>query len=286
MEIYAPAKVNLFLNIIAKREDGYHEIETLFEKISLRDSLTVEPAETTAISCDDLRVPTGKGSLMMNAFDRFMEKAGLDLHFEVKLKKNIPIAAGLGGGSSDAAALLIALNILSGANLSTSALGDIGRTLGSDVPFFLYNSSFAFGKGRGGIIEEVSSSLKMWHVIVTAPFEVSTRDVYIKVRPLSLTKKDGLATMFSSFLRVKELEGLSKNLRNDLQEVALEDFPILRKVIAKMKDSGAMGSLLSGSGSSVFGIYAGEKEALDAQGALSNDFPEKEGWKIVIACTC
>ncbi|MGD2278897.1 MAG: 4-(cytidine 5'-diphospho)-2-C-methyl-D-erythritol kinase [Candidatus Omnitrophota bacterium] len=283
MEITAPAKINLYLKVLSKRKDGYHDIVTLFERISLFDRVSIETAgSSTRIHCDNPAVPTGEDSLMGKAASLFRKEAGNDLNFNVKLNKNIPVGAGLGGGSSDVAALLKGMNELAGNPLGKDALFRIAGRLGADVPFFLADSSFAYGKGRGDIIQEVVSSLKLCHILVSPPFEVSTKEAYEGLSAFGLTKDKGVDTMFTAFLDKGNISGLSENLCNDLQAVALRNFPILEKVFSELKKEGAKGVLLSGSGPTVFGIFDC-KEVEKAAESIKGAFPGN--WKVFVVRT-
>jgi len=280
MEFTAPAKVNLFLNILSRREDGYHEIETLFEKISISDRISVETASSgTRISCTDPQVPVGGGSLMMRTVEAFNRKAHSDFCFKVEIEKNIPVGAGLGGGSSDAAALLKAMNEMTGYPLDRASLMEVAGLLGADVPVFISEASFAFGKGRGDIIEEVDADLEIWHVMVNPPFEMSTKAAYERVSDFPLTKKKGADKMFTAFLQEKDVRGIVANLRNDLQENALRKFPVLCQVFSELEKAGAEAVLLSGSGPTVFGIFQKTK-AEKACCELSRVFPPEDDWKV------
>jgi 4-diphosphocytidyl-2-C-methyl-D-erythritol kinase len=286
MILTAPAKINLYLKVLSKRDDGYHEIETLFERISLFDNISIEPSRrSTTITCDDAAVPTDAGSLMGRAVRLFGKETGRDLHFNIKLEKNIPVGAGLGGGSSDAAALLKGMNELSGFPLEEDALLSFAGRLGADVPFFVSDSPFAYGKGRGDIIQKINASLEVWHVVVTPPFEVSTKEVYGKVSAFSLTNTEGIDRIFTAFLDKRNISAIAENLCNDLQEVTLRDFPALKMVFSELEKEGALGVLLSGSGPTVFGIF-GSEEAKKAERKLKKTFPAEENWKVSIARTC
>ncbi|MGB2630005.1 MAG: 4-(cytidine 5'-diphospho)-2-C-methyl-D-erythritol kinase [Candidatus Omnitrophota bacterium] len=285
MEFTAPAKINLYLKVLSKRDDGYHEIETLFERVSLFDRLSVEPsAGGTVITCADPSIPVGNESLLGRTVESFREAVGKDLHFKVKLEKNIPIGAGLGGGSSDAAALLKGMNELSGAPLGRDVLLDISGSLGADIPFFISDCRFAYGRNRGDIIRKIDSSLEISHVLITPPFEVSTREVYDRVSAFGLTKEKGVDTMFTSFLNDDNISGLSENLCNDLQAIALESFPVLKKAFSELENEGALGTLMSGSGPTVFGVFAREK-AEKAGEKLRRKF-SKKNWRVFVVKTC
>jgi 4-diphosphocytidyl-2-C-methyl-D-erythritol kinase len=286
MVFTAPAKINLYLKVIQQRDDGYHEIETLFERISLFDRISIETDQDhTTITCDEPRVPTGEGSLLSRAVEVFRKRLKRDLNFRIVLEKNIPVAAGLGGGSSDTAALLKGLNRISGFPLGKQELLDISRDLGADIPFFIDDCRFAFGKGRGDIIQKVDTSLDIWHVLVTPPFEVSTRDVYGKAPAFNLTSDRGVDRMFTAFLSGNNVNALANNLCNDLQAIVLRDFPVLEEVFLKLRKAGAKGVLLSGSGPTVFGIFD-HKRVMNAADSLRLTFPKRGNWRVYVARTC
>ncbi|MBF0253365.1 MAG: 4-(cytidine 5'-diphospho)-2-C-methyl-D-erythritol kinase [Candidatus Omnitrophica bacterium] len=284
MKILAPAKVNLYLEVIKKREDGFHEIETLFEKISLCDRLNINISETECIKSNDTNVPTGENSLLSNIIKAFKKKTNLNTEFNVYLEKNIPIAAGLGGGSSDAAALLKGINSLSGEALNKMQLASIASQYGADIPFFIYDESFAIGKGTGNEILPIHEHIKIEHILINPPFEVSTKEVYSKVSPFNLTKQKGTDKMFNAFLRKKDTANLAANLHNDLQAITLEKCPQLEAVLSSMEKAGAKGQLITGSGPTVFGIF--DKEIIEeALILLSKEFKKEKGWRIFRAET-
>ncbi|MBU0571812.1 MAG: 4-(cytidine 5'-diphospho)-2-C-methyl-D-erythritol kinase [Candidatus Omnitrophica bacterium] len=285
MEIEAPAKINLYLNILGRRDDGYHEIDTLFEKISIRDTLVAELAgKKTNIVCRNPDVPTGPDSLLSRVIYLFNEKTGKVYNFTVELEKRIPVSAGMGGGSSDAAALLKAINGLTGFPLKMGDLLEISRELGADVPFFLHEASFAYGRERGDVIREVETSVDLWHIIVHPPFKVSTKSIYGRVSRFGLTKNSGVDKMFTAFLRENNVDGIAGNLHNDLQRITLEEFPALMEVLSELKKAGAKGTLMAGSGPAVFGIFD-KKDAIQAKLGLDAIFPAKENWEVFVAGT-
>lgn len=276
----APAKVNLYLEVRRRREDGYHDIETVFERVSIFDEVSIELAHgATSIKCDDPSIPTDEKSLMSRAVSVFKERSGVREHFNIVLKKNIPVSAGMGGGSSDTAAILAGLNQISGSPLSLEALLSVAGGLGADIPFFLSGSSFAYGTGRGDIIYPLSGQPEIWHVIINPPFGVPTKDVYGKLSAFSLTKERSVDKIFSAFLRKNDIEGIAGNLRNDLQIIVLQEFPILKQVFSALTEAGAKGVLLSGSGPTVFGIFDRETVKKTAE-ELGRSFRQEDGWRI------
>ena len=285
MEVTAPAKLNLYLGVTGRREDGYHEIETLFERISISDLLHIDISSTgDKLTSSEAGVPLGEDSLLGKTISAFRDASGERTCFRVDLEKNIPLSAGLGGGSSDAAALLKGLNALTGRPLDKDALMRIAASLGADVPFFIEEAPFAFGRGRGDIIETVETSLELAHVVINPPLSTSTKDIYGKVSGLSLTKPGAWDRMLTSFLVERDIEGIARNLRNDLQQIVLQEFPVLGRVFFALRSNGAKGFLMSGSGPTVFGIFERGREE-QAAVSLKEDFPASDGWRIYTAYT-
>lgn len=285
MEVLAPAKINLYLTVKGKMDDGYHEIETIFERISLFDHIFADISEHgTSIECDHPLVPTGDTSLLGKTISSFKAVSGTKKDFKVILKKNIPVAAGLGGGSSDAASLLKALNGLVGEPLTKKELIEIARPLGADVPFFLEDNSFAMGSGRGDMLKKIGSDINLSHILINPPFEVSTREVYARVSAFSLTKDRGIDRMMSAFSKEKDINIIIENLRNDLQAIVLRDFPVIGEMLSALNEAGAAGSLVSGSGPTVFGLF--EDEHIEQAGEIIRKrFADNDGWKVYTART-
>jgi 4-diphosphocytidyl-2-C-methyl-D-erythritol kinase len=285
MVFTAPAKINLYLEVIGKMNDGYHEIETFFERISILDRIEIEPSRDgrTIIRCDDPRVPTGEESLLGRTIRAFREASGKTEDFSVSLEKNIPLSAGMGGGSSDAASFLRGLNEMTGFPLEEDELFGIGRSLGADIPFFLAGCSFARGTGRGDVIKKLEKRQDLWHVVVNPPFEVATKDIYNKTSAFALTKGRGVDKMISAFLSGNNIKGIAENLRNDLQDIVLREFPVLEKVFSGLREAGAEGVLLSGSGPTVFGIFSREKSEKAAE-TIQQMF-SGENWRVYVAQT-
>ncbi|MBD3380331.1 MAG: 4-(cytidine 5'-diphospho)-2-C-methyl-D-erythritol kinase [Candidatus Omnitrophica bacterium] len=284
MEIKAPAKLNLYLKVLGKMPDGYHRIETVFERIALFDEISVDPSESTSIECTDPQIPVDTESLMGKAVSVFRDLTG-EKGFKIKVKKNIPVGAGLGGGSSDAAAILTALNELCGKPLDRGALCQAGRKLGADVPFFLEETCFAAGKERGDHIRAIQTEIKLHHVLVNPPFEISTAEIYSSVDPLSLTENKGIDKIISVFSHGASAGDIARNLHNDLQSIALGKFPEIGGILSELMRTSPEGALMSGSGPTVFGIYESGSEAAEAEEKLSGAFPSSAGWKVMRAVT-
>jgi 4-diphosphocytidyl-2-C-methyl-D-erythritol kinase len=259
----SPAKVNLILRVLGRRPDGYHDIESLMQKISLHDELHFAPGDSgILLRCPGTSLPEDENNIVHRAAAALLSRLPQSAGVEITIKKKIPVAAGLGGGSSNAAATLCALNELFSLKLTREKLMDIGRTLGADVPFFIFaDAAWAFGIGER--LYPAEHLPKMWFVLANPGFEVSTKMVYQKLN-LALTKekrKDSIRK-FNTVLELAEA------LQNDLERVTLNLHPELREVKDLFVKLGALGSLMSGSGPTLFGLFESERKASRAEEAL------------------
>lgn len=255
VKIGTPAKVNLFLQVLNRRPDNFHNINSLFQAVSLFDRLTFEKTSDSSVTLSlskGLPVTIGTDNLIRKAVNVLKSKTGFKGGLSIELEKNIPVAAGLGGGSSDGAAAIVACNILYGLGLSISEMAKISLELGSDLPFF-FSSGQAIVTGRGEVIDEVSLPRDYWMLLVTPNLEISTADSY---RAL----KRGLTDVPEqlSFTHDQTVEGLIASLRlaeNDFERVHFESFPELALIRKTLVDQGAVVSRMSGSGPTVYGIF-------------------------------
>jgi 4-diphosphocytidyl-2-C-methyl-D-erythritol kinase len=271
--IESPAKVNLRLEVLRKREDGYHEIRTLFQKISLHDTLhfSLNRRKGVRIRTDHVGLPTGRKNLVYHAarsmLDRSNYGGGIDIHIE----KRIPLGAGLGGGSSNAAAALKALNELLNANLSQKELMVLGEQIGADVPFFLLEGS-AIGSGIGERLRKITLP-RLCYLLLNPGFEVSARWAY---QNFVLTKTKyhfNLHGLLKSSMRISGL------LYNDLEGVVSAKYQEIALMKEMLLSAGATGALMTGSGPTVFGLFSGEKKAKDAYERLERKVRGR-GWRI------
>jgi 4-diphosphocytidyl-2-C-methyl-D-erythritol kinase len=250
-----PAKVNLGLCILGKREDGFHELETLFQMVNWCDEVRIEFLSSgLELACDQSDIPNGEENLVIKAARilqaRFPDRCkGARIH----LKKNIPHGGGLAGGSGNAAGVLLGLNFLWDMKLKRKELTLLASELGSDVPFFLL-SPCAVGKGRGEILESVNSSIRFYILMVYPGFAVSTASVFGNLK-LKLTKRQNNISILKNFLLQSEFAKLGSTWSNDLEPVVFQEHPSLSGIKNEMLALGAKGALLSGSGSTVFGIF-------------------------------
>jgi len=306
LKVFSHAKVNLFLEVLAKRPDGYHDLETLFERISLADEITLSRAQAgIRVSSDSSQIPKGPKNLAYRAAKLLKETYGLKQGIVIRIKKRIPLAAGLGGGSSNAAATLIGLNKLWHLKLSKERLSELGAVLGSDVPFFILDSRFALGRGRGEILRTVKAPrVKIWHCLVTPAFGISTKKAYEDLdrmllapppvwsaaadrlqhnrnkQVVGLTPTSANVRILLHSIQKGRLETLEKLLTNSLEHALNNRVIEISEIKKDLKHHGAMACLLSGSGSTVFGIFKSKKDASHAA-----RFLRKTGRKIFVAST-
>jgi 4-diphosphocytidyl-2-C-methyl-D-erythritol kinase len=263
-----PAKVNFGLHILGKREDGFHELETLFQMVNWCDEIKIEClSRGLELVCNQPDIPTDKDNLVIRAANilqtRYPERCkGARIH----LNKNIPHGAGLGGGSGNAAGVLLGLNFLWGLKLKRENLISVASELGSDVPFFLFFPC-AIGRGRGEILEPVKNSIRFYVLMVYPGFAVSTASVYGNLK-LKLTKRENNISILKNFLLQSEFAKLGKAWSNDLELVVFKEYPGLSGIKKQMLALGAKGALLSGSGSTVFGIFDNLETANSAHARL------------------
>ncbi|MCX5853029.1 MAG: 4-(cytidine 5'-diphospho)-2-C-methyl-D-erythritol kinase [Deltaproteobacteria bacterium] len=259
----SPAKVNLHLRVMRKREDGYHDILTLMQRISLYDEMLFSPIEHgITVTCPDSTLPENEENIVYRAAKTFFSHTSCPRGIHITIRKSIPVAAGLGGGSSNAATTLMALNEMQDLPCTTDDLMKMGSTLGADVPFFIFGKT-AWATGIGDHFQSVEKIPSLWFVLVTPSFEVSTKMVYDKLN-FRLTKR---ALKYKN-LRLYTVEDLVKALYNDLEKVTLNLYPILQQLKELLLKQGAHGALMSGSGPTVFGIFTQEKKASKAEAVL------------------
>ncbi len=253
ISLKAPAKVNLFLEILGKRDDGYHEIETIMQEIDLADSLQFEETqEGVTLECNDKNIPANQDNLVCKAANLILEECGIKKGVLINLEKNIPVGAGLGGGSSDAATTLKALNSLWKVGLNNEELMEFAAKLGSDIPFFI-NGKTALCRGRGELITPVEVRNRMDYIILFPRVHISTETIYKNLK-IDLTKKRKDVSFFLDALKYSEVAGISKLLFNRLEEIIFATYPDLLQVKSTLESFGFCGLSISGSGSAFFGL--------------------------------
>jgi len=254
------AKINLFLRILERREDGYHNIETVFHSISLHDTLTLTKARSgVSVSCDSPGVPVDESNTALVAARKILGAKNVGLKIEIE--KRIPVGAGLGGGSADAAGVLVGANELFELGLSLSDLERIGARVGSDVPF-LVRGGCAIGRGRGELLERFPSLPAAPLVLVVPSLSISSAWAY-RAHKMVLTRGRGGLTMVASALAGGDLASLLSLLENDFESLVFEEHPMVRGIKKSLIEWGAGGALMSGSGPVVYGFFGkvGDAEA-------------------------
>jgi len=265
--IRAYAKINLGLRIYGKRPDGYHEIETVYHMIDLFDELKFEPWGTIEVSNSDPALPRDEGNLCYRAATLLQEHLGLRHGVRISLTKNIPIGAGLGGGSSDAGAVMRELPRFWNVSIERKELSRLALMLGSDVPYFLHNGS-AFARGRGEILEYFQLELPYAVLLCYPNIHISTAWAYNKVRTLRTRPDECLKDALLNALT--NPTQLFSCLANDFEPIVFETHPEILQVKESMIRNGAQCAALSGSGSSVFGLFSQIDKALNAAELLRN----------------
>ena len=273
LSVKAPAKINLFLRVTGRRADGYHTLQTRMQKVGLFDLLKVQRGgEGVRLHCVGADLPENADNLVHRAASLFLEtvaqRRGRTLGgVKISLTKNIPIAAGLGGGSSDAAAALKALNSLFEAGLTAGELAAMGLELGADVPFFLADTPAALAVGIGEILTPVAPLSGCFVLLVNPGFSVSTRWVY---QTFALTKEEK-TTIFKNFRESADpavrlglsvtVKGLPAALENDLETVTITRYPEIGRIKEELLAHGAVAALMSGSGPTVFALFSDQQAA-------------------------
>lgn len=265
------AKVNLHLRVLGKREDGYHDIFTVFQTVSLHDTITFEEsASEIVLECDEPNVPTDIRNLVVKAANRIRDRYQVLKGAYIRIEKRIPMGGGLGGGSSNAAVALIGLTRLWRLNARVQDLEPIAADLGADVPFFLHGGTM-IGEGLGTSLNEVAEFEAENMIIVTPDVHVSTAAAYEALRAESLTNAEANRILRVCRSEAESPDFLHSALRNDFETTVFAAFPEIGRAKQKLIDLGARQVLMSGSGSSVFAIFDKEETRQTALKALDNE---------------
>jgi 4-diphosphocytidyl-2-C-methyl-D-erythritol kinase len=257
----AKAKINLTLDVLYKRPDGYHEVEMVMQTVDLFDQLTFQEQEGNEIhlTCDFPFVPVDERNLVYKTAqlvkDEFQVEKGIRIHIE----KRIPVAAGLAGGSSDAAATLRGLNRFWNLGLSVEELEQLGARIGSDVPFCIRGGT-AIARGRGEKLEHLNVDSRYWVILVKPPISVSTAEVYRNLKLDEIQDHPSAAKMVEA-LRSGDLSQIAENLGNVLESVTFSMHPEVERIKQQLLRFGAVGALMSGSGPTVFALADRESKA-------------------------
>ncbi|HMO80431.1 MAG TPA: 4-(cytidine 5'-diphospho)-2-C-methyl-D-erythritol kinase [Pyrinomonadaceae bacterium] len=261
------AKINLRLKVLGKRPDGYHEIVTVFQTVSLADRLRFETADDVSARCDSPSVPSDENNLAVRAAVMLREAAGIKKGVTIHIEKHIPAPGGLGGGSSNAAVTLLALNRLWRTGMTAPELAAIGAELGSDVPFFLVGGT-AVGHGRGESVSEIPDIEEKLLLIVTPPVSVPASEAYGRLDAADLTSTDPNRNLLVCRKWAENADLRQLSLENDLEGPVFAAYPDVRTAKERLLELGAVNALMSGSGASVFGIFDNETTRQTAMKAL------------------
>ncbi|HFQ81926.1 MAG TPA: 4-(cytidine 5'-diphospho)-2-C-methyl-D-erythritol kinase [Desulfobacterales bacterium] len=268
--VKAPAKINLTLKVCGRRADGFHNIKSVMQKLNLTDEILLRKAnQQIRLSCPGSNLPEDENNIAFKAAQTFFKYSGLKIGVEIELHKAIPTAAGLGGGSSDAAAVLMGLNKLFNTDYSPAVLRKLGAELGADVPFFITAGGSALATGTGTTLKELPGIRDVWFVLVNPGFSVSTKWVYDNFRLTTAEKPDILCGYSKSGNMILLPEDITRLMSwadtefpfNDLEAVTAASYPIINDIKGRLLNSKAAAALMSGSGPTVFGIFANHHEA-------------------------
>lgn len=257
----AYAKINLGLDVLRRREDGYHEVKMIMQTVDIYDVLTFvkAPADVFRLSVDSAQIPDDDNNLVLKAARLLFATAGIDAGVEVTLQKNIPVAAGMAGGSTDAAATLIGLNALYDLRFTTEQLQEIGVKLGADIPYCIMGGT-ALSQGIGEILRPLPAPPRAHLVIAKPDLMISTKYVYENLHANSLKVHPNIDGMIEA-LSNRDLIKMCSLMGNVLETVTEKENPIITQIKDLMKEQGATGALMSGSGPTVFGIFTEEEKA-------------------------
>ena len=258
--IAAPAKINLSLDITGKLENGYHALDTIMQTISIEDKITLaKTGRQISVLCDHPQVPQGNGNICHKAAEAFFEKTALEGSVIITIDKNIPVAAGLAGGSSDAAAVIKGLNLLYGTGLTQREMCEIGLKCGADVPYCIVAGTCR-AKGIGEKLTKLPSFAGVYIVLVVPDFFVSTEWAY-KNYDLNSPDEKPCTEELISYIRGRDIKNTAERMANVLESITAKKHPEIQEIKNDIKKSGACGSVMSGSGPSVFGLFENEEKA-------------------------
>lgn len=289
--VKAPAKVNLFLKVLSKRKDSYHNIFTVFERISLADTIRISKSpKGIALESDIPITKDPRDNLVYKAAKLILDRGkAASSGVKIEIKKRIPIASGLGGGSSDAAAVLRGVNKLFCLRLSDKALLNMAKELGADVPFFVLDTAFAVGKGRGDKLRVIRSKSRFWHLIIKAGSKTAAKDIYGAFDETSkhLTPRgESVKIQIPSKLRMDYAYAESV-LHNDLEKAVLLKKIVIGRISKSLARLLGKKTIVSGSGPSLFCLYRTRREAIDARDTVLRSVcaRSRTGWQIFVART-
>jgi 4-diphosphocytidyl-2-C-methyl-D-erythritol kinase len=279
IEIDSYSKINLTLNILGKRQDGYHNIETIMQSINLADRIVIrEEKEGVKVKCNHPLVPTDTQSLTYRSAKKILNKYGIKKGVKIEIDKKIPLASGMAGGSANSASILVGINKLFALNLSNKDLREIGEELGMDVPFCIQNGT-ALAYHRGEKVTPLPQiNPPLWIIVINPGFEIPTKWAYNNLDLDLIKRKKNNTTAMLSALKEGRLEGIAKNLFNSFEELIIKKYREIRKIKDRLIEEGVLGTLMSGSGPTVFGIAQNKEQALKIYKKLKSEY--KSIWAV------
>ncbi len=280
LEMTAYAKINLSLDVLRKREDGYHELRMIMQSVELHDTVILEAGGADIrVECNSRWVPENSDNIACKAANLIMDKYGIKSGLKIKIIKRIPVAAGMAGGSSDAAAVLKGLNRMFSIGLDTAALMDIGRRIGADVPYCIAGGTM-LAEGIGELLTPLRPFTGISLVVIKPEIGVSTAWAFKNLdlgRPVD--RPD--TKLLTEAVEKGDAGAVAANMKNVLESVTIPRYGIVREAKERLMELGALGSMMSGSGPSVFGIFGDRDRAYAAYKAASGD----KRWNCVLTCT-
>jgi 4-diphosphocytidyl-2-C-methyl-D-erythritol kinase len=270
IELKARAKINLSLDVLNKRSDGYHEVKMLMQTLELHDTITIKQIDNgIEVNCNSPYVPSNNQNIAYKAAEVLLKAVNIKTGVSINITKKIPVAAGLAGGSSNAAAVLKGLNEMFSLGISETELMIFGKQIGADVPYCIKGETM-LSEGIGEILTKISQLTKTHIILVKPKIGVSTAWVYKNLNLLQIKERPQTELLIKA-IGEKNIEYLALNMKNVLESVTVPKYPIIDEIKKKMVNEGASGSMMSGSGPTVFGIYKDIKMAEKAWDLLRTD---------------
>jgi len=262
IKVFAPCKLNLYLDVLGKRADGFHNIETIFEKIDLKDEIIIkEKGKGLKVRAFPSNCGQGKENIAYKAAMAIFKETGVKPNLDIEIKKKVPVSAGLGGGSSDAASVLKAVNKIFKLGVPAKRLLAIAGDIGKDVPFFMQDNSFALARGAGEKLEKINLNKVLFHILIKPSISLSTGLMYEMIDRYSVSSKGRSVKSAIRALKTKGVKALEENYYNIFESVLAGNSAHIIKVKALLAEASVKHSLLSGSGPTVFCSFETEKDA-------------------------
>ena len=270
LQLKAYGKINLGLDVIRKRPDGYHDLDMIMQMVDVYDDVIIEKkaGEEIVVKADAAVLSNGKDNLAYMAAKMLFDEFGIKTGVEITIHKRIPIAGGMAGGSSDCATTLIGINEMFNLGLSKQQLMERGVKLGADVPYCVLGGT-AIARGIGEVLTPLPTPPQCHVIIAKPPISVSTAYVYGHIRPDEITKRPDIEQMTLA-IKEQDLNKLSDLLYNVMEEVTVSEYPVIEKLKSIMLENGALNSIMSGSGPTVFGLFDDREKAQAAMRALDS----------------